>query len=144
MAYKPVAYRAIVGLFLANFAGPVSASASPLVKVRTVTLSYTDNKIQPATRIELRKGDTVRFVLRNKGKAVHEAIIGDAKTQRDHEKEMAAMGGHNMADESDRVTMKAGATKELTFKFDKSGSFELACHQPGHFAAGMRVKITVK
>ena len=38
-----------------------------------------------------------------------------------------------------------GANKTVTkeVKFDKPGTYEIACHVPGHYEAGMHVEITV-
>ena len=46
---------------------------------RTVEIRMTDAMRFTPDRIELRQGDTVRFVVRNTGKLMHEFVIGTKK-----------------------------------------------------------------
>jgi uncharacterized cupredoxin-like copper-binding protein len=43
----------------------------------------------------------------------------------------------------DSVTLQPGETKQLTWRFSDGGTFEYACHEPGHYEGGMRGQITV-
>ncbi len=51
---------------------------------RTITVTMTDNRYSPEN-IEVKKGETIRFVLKNKGEFVHEFIIGTAKMHKAHQ-----------------------------------------------------------
>jgi uncharacterized cupredoxin-like copper-binding protein len=51
---------------------------------------------------------------------------------------MGDMGGDDPA-----VTVEPGKTEELTTRFDDAGTYEIGCHEPGHYAAGMKITITV-
>jgi uncharacterized cupredoxin-like copper-binding protein len=42
------------------------------------------------------------------------------------------------------VTIPASGTKELTWVFAEAGTVLIGCHQPGHYAAGMKGQITVQ
>ena len=59
---------------------------------RTIGLTMVDSFYRPSSTIQLRRGDRVKFVLRNRGKLPHEAVIGTLAEQMAHEKEMVAMG----------------------------------------------------
>lgn len=111
---------------------------------RTVRITALDTmRFVPAT-VQVRPGETVRFVVTNKGKLVHEFILGDRREQTEHEEEMQRMAGMTMPDEANGVTLRPGETKILTWTFGKRGVVEYACHQPGHYGAGMVGKIFVK
>ena len=46
-------------------------------------------------------------------------------------------------DQANNVTVASGETKELTWAFTEPGTVLIGCHQPGHYAAGMKGQITV-
>jgi len=92
--------------------------------------------------LKVAKGEKVTFRFTNSGKLAHDAFIGDRAAQQEHEKEMGDKhGGHGSAD--DAVTVKPGGKAQLTYTFDESGKFEVGCHQPGHYAAGMKIDVEV-
>ncbi|MDQ3945066.1 MAG: hypothetical protein M3357_07960, partial [Actinomycetota bacterium] len=109
---------------------------------RTVDVDMVDNAFRPAT-LTAAPGERIRFVFRNNGKAVHDAFIGDAAAQAEHEKEMreadgdAHGGGHDV--DGDALTVDPGKSGELTYTFEGTGTVEIGCHQPGHYAAGMKL-----
>lgn len=115
----------------------------PGVADRIVTITALDIRYDlPALKINT--GETVRFVVTNKGSSVHEFVLGDAAEQAEHEMMMQGMRGMTMADEANAIRLKPGETKELVWTFAKAGTIEYACHQPGHYAAGMVGKIVVR
>lgn len=80
------------------------------------------------------------------GQTAHEFTLGDASMQQDHAAEMAEMAetGDGMAgDQGNNMTLLPGETKELTWRFGDPGMLEYACHEPGHYEAGMFGEITV-
>jgi uncharacterized cupredoxin-like copper-binding protein len=81
----------------------------------------------------------------NTGTQLHEFVLGDAKVQDDHEKEMKDMAPENMkmADTANAVDVDPGETKELTWTFPKKGTVIFGCHVPQHYAGGMKGTITV-
>ena len=133
-----IPFVVLLGLLL-----PPLASTAQISGPRKVNLLLTDNAYSPKTLLKVRKGDTIVFTFVNKGKVLHEALIGTPSVQAAHEKEMSGMGNMAMADEKDRVSMKPGQTKKLSFTFDKAGSYEIGCHQPTHYKLGMKVSIMV-
>jgi len=99
--------------------------------------------------LEIRQGETVRFVVTNRSTIDHDFTIGDAASQTAHRREMAEMMGRpGMAgmmnhDDANAVFLKPGETKELIWKFSRAGRFEFACNVPGHYEAGMKGSLTV-
>lgn len=96
--------------------------------------------------VNVQAGETVRFVFHNAGQAVHDAFLGDEAAQAEHEKEMrsagsgsAGMGGMG----GDGIKVDPGKTGELTHTFRKGESVVIGCHEPGHYAAGMKLPVTV-
>lgn len=122
----------------------MSATMPPAVgsATRTVDLTMADIRFEPS-QLAVRKGETVRLVFHNQGKLEHEATIGDAGMQAAHEQEMATSSGSMNMHDSGAVTVAAGATGELTHTFTETGSVLIGCHEPGHYAAGMKVDVFV-
>ncbi len=120
-------------------AGAVTTVAGP----RTVNVDMADIKFDTPS-VDAKVGETVRFVFHNQGKLTHEAVIGDRAAQDAHEQLMASMApGMTMTDTADAVSVPAGKTGELTYAFKTTGQLFIGCHQPGHYAAGMRIIINV-
>ena len=111
--------------------------------VRIIRITALDIRFDK-TQLSARSGETVRFIVTNKGRLTHEFTIGDAKEQAEHEKEMQRMDGKVMPDEPNAMTLKPGETKTLIWTFGPKQVVEFACHVPGHYAAGMVGKIFVK
>lgn len=120
--------------------GHVGTSAKADRTVKLVTLDAM--QFTPDT-LHVRPGETVRFIVTNKGKLTHEFIIGDAREQAEHEQEMQKMPSMDMPNEPNGIMLKPGQTKTLIWTFGQGGEVEFACHVPGHFAAGMVGKILV-
>lgn len=111
---------------------------------RTVEVAMEDIKFDP-TSLTVKAGETIDFLFVNNGKVTHDAFIGDAAAQMDHDTEMADMGdmGTHSMDEA-AITVQPGDSGELSYTFDQPGTIQIGCHQPGHYAAGMKIDITVE
>jgi uncharacterized cupredoxin-like copper-binding protein len=94
-------------------------------------------------RVTVRKGEQVRFVLRNNGEIDHEFVIGTVEENRRHMKEMEAHPDMEHDDPNAR-RLKPRATGEIVWQFTKAGTFEFACLIPGHYRAGMVGTIVVE
>ncbi len=95
--------------------------------------------------VTVQAGKTVDFEVTNEGKLLHEFVLGDHQLQLDHEEEMANMApGMVMGDEPNAIAVQPGETKQLAFTFTEPGEYTYACHQPGHYDAGMIGTITVE
>ncbi len=123
---------------------PAAASNVP-VPDRTIAIQTTDQLRFAPDSISARAGETVAFKVTNSGTVDHEFVIGDAAVQQAHEQEMAkAAGSSPMADEQAYVvSVPAGKTATLVYRFTKPGTLLYGCHVAGHYAAGMQGTITV-
>lgn len=109
---------------------------------RTIEIAMTDDMRFTPSNIEVKQGETVKFVLRNKGKILHEMVIGDKKTLDEHAALMAKFP--NMEhDEPYMSHVAAGKEGTLVWNFNRAGDFDFACLIPGHYQAGMVGKIKV-
>jgi uncharacterized cupredoxin-like copper-binding protein len=102
-----------------------------------VTLHH--SRFQPG-RFTVPAGTTVRFVIRNTDPIDHEFILGNRAVQRYFERT-----AHPEHDGSvpGQVSVPALETRTTTYTFDRPGTVLLGCHLPGHYAYGMRGKVTV-
>ena len=122
--------------------GPVEPPAPAHGEERRVDLEMQDIAFSP-TALDVKLGETVTFVFTNKGRLVHDAFIGDKAAQDHHAQEMRESGGsHNHAHEGG-VTVPPGQKGALRYRFDKLGTLEIGCHEPGHYEAGMKVILNV-
>ena len=94
-------------------------------------------------RIAVKLGETVRFVVRNEGKQLHEFVIG---TRQENEAHAALMTKFPEMehDEPWMAHVKPGATQEVVWQFNRPGEFHYACLVAGHFEAGMIGKVIVR
>lgn len=94
-------------------------------------------------RITVRKGEQVRFQLRNNGEIDHEFVIGTFEENRRH---MKAMEAHPDMEHDDpnAKRLKPKATGEILWQFTKAGTFDFSCLIPGHREAGMFGSIVVE
>ena len=97
------------------------------------------------TTLTVKTGETIDFRFTNTGQIPHDAFIGDAAAQMEHDDEMAHMGDastHSMGEAA--VTVQPGAAGQLSYTFTEPGTYEVGCHQPGHYGAGMKIEVTVE
>ncbi len=84
------------------------------------------------SEVRIVAGETITFEVTTMGPTVHEFMVGQAA---------AVNADSDAAPEVADIGMMA--TKSLTYTFAGDGPFAFACHEPGHFEAGMRGVITV-
>ena len=97
------------------------------------------------TALTVKTGETIDFEFTNTGQIAHDALIGDDAAQKDHEAEMAESGdsdGHSQEDGA--LVLQPGESGSLSYTFSEPGAYEVGCHQPGHYAAGMKIDVTVE
>ena len=101
-----------------------------------------DMKFDRAT-IDVRRGDTVRFVVTNRGAAMHEMVIG---TQPDLDAHAALMREFPEMEheEAYMAHVPPGREGEIVWQFTMSGRFRFGCLVASHFEAGMAGDITVR
>jgi uncharacterized cupredoxin-like copper-binding protein len=113
-------------------------------RIVQVTMGESDGKMLfvPA-RLEVRKGDQIKFVLRNNGELDHEFVLASTADNLKHAEAMKENPGmvHEEPNGRQLAPKKAG---EIVWKFTRTGEFEYACLIPGHREAGMTGTIVVK
>jgi uncharacterized cupredoxin-like copper-binding protein len=110
---------------------------------RTIEVAMTDDMRFTPSTIDVRQGETVRFVVTNKGKVLHEMVMGTRQSLDDHAALMQKFPGMQH-DEPHMAHVAAGRRGELVWKFNRAGTFDFACLLPGHYQAGMAGRIKVK
>jgi len=94
-------------------------------------------------KIQVRKGEQIRFVIHNEGMLRHEFMLA---TVADNNKHAALMKKYPDMEHDDPNAKSAepGKTVEIIWHFTKAGTFEFACLIPGHREAGMHGTVRVK
>ena len=142
--------RTLIGWFVAAMTmgacggGDDHHSASPkppdqATPARTIDVRMRDIHYDPAA-VTVKAGETVTFMFHNEGDIVHDAFIGDEASQERHEKDMK--GGHH-GKGGGAISVEPGKTGSITHTFGKAGTTIIGCHEPGHYAGGMKVTVTV-
>ncbi|MEC5384234.1 cupredoxin family protein [Uliginosibacterium sp. H3] len=117
-------------------------AGSPKAVSRTVEIRMLDTMRFSPDKLNLKQGETVRFVVRNEGSMLHELVIGTKAVLDQHAAMMAKFPDmtHSAAY---MAHVGPGATKELIWTFNRAGDFDFACLIAGHYQAGMRGQIVV-
>lgn len=108
---------------------------------RTIRLEVYEYRFSPS-EINIKQGETVRFIVKNTGKKKHEMMIDTIQHLREHEK-MMREHDHEAHTEPNQIILEPGEEKELIWYFTQAGTIDFACPVPGHFK-GMRGKIIVE
>ena len=129
---------------------------------RVIKVSMYDNYYVP-NKFKIKKDETIKFVVENKGQLVHEFNIATKEMHLKHQpemmmlveneillmdkidkKKMKKMSKKNPAmlhSHSNSVLLSPGEKSELIWKFSNSVKLEAACNVPGHYDVGMIAKI---
>jgi uncharacterized cupredoxin-like copper-binding protein len=113
-------------------------------RVMQITMRETDGKmVFIPDRVEVKKGEQVRFVLRNSGELEHEFILATTEENLKHAEQMKKFPEMEHDDPNGkRLVPKKSA--EIVWRFTKAGTFEFGCLIPGHREAGMTGTVIVK
>ena len=114
---------------------------------RTIEVVATDNAFS-LKAFDVRDGETVRFVVLNKGIDPHEFIIGTIAEHAEHRRMMKEMidrqkkDGHvhsmTSMEHEGGVWIEPGKTASFVWTFARTPDLEFACNIPGHYEDGMR------
>ena len=115
----------------------VAAKAS-----RTITIEMSDNMRYTPSNIQVKQGETVRFIVKNVGQVKHELSLGSEKELLEHLEQMKKFPDMEH-DEPSKVTLQPGKEGEIVWQFTKTGAVNFACLMPGHYEAGMKGAINV-
>lgn len=114
----------------------------PQKAARTVNVDMSDKMRFSPDTITVKQGETIKFVVKNSGKIMHEFVLGTMKELKEHAEMMKKHPGMEH-DEPYMAHVAPGKTETITWQFTKPGSFNFGCLIAGHFEAGMIGKVTV-
>ena len=109
---------------------------------RIITIEMSDNMRYTPSNIQVKQGETVRFVVKNVGQVKHELSLGTEKELLEHLEQMKRFPDMEH-DEPGKLTLAPGAQGEIVWQFTKAGTVNFACLMPGHYEAGMKGAIQV-
>lgn len=118
--------------------------ADPASADRVIEIEALDTLEFDPPEITVSVGETVTFRVTDPGALPHDFMIGTEEMQEEHDAEMAEMSGEMMHEDPNVFGLAAGETKEMTWHFTEPGQILYGCHQPGHYAAGMKGTITIE
>lgn len=121
---------------------PFGKAADPRKAAKTIRVDMADTMRFTPSKLTVKRGDTVRFVAANRGKVMHEMVLGTLDELKQHAEMMRKHPGMEH-DEPHMLHVQPGKTGEMGWRFTKAGEFHYGCLIPGHFEAGMVGRITV-
>ena len=122
---------------------PFGIAGNPKNITRTVKMDMSDEmRFFPST-LTVKRGETVRFTVGNKGTTMHEMVIGTMAELKAHAELMKKFPDMEH-DAPYMAHVKPGTTQEIVWQFNRAGEFNYACLIAGHFEAGMVGRVIVK
>jgi uncharacterized cupredoxin-like copper-binding protein len=95
------------------------------------------------SNVSIKTGETVKFLVSNSGKQLHEMVLGTPQELKEHAELMRKFPNMEHA-EPHMAHVRPGAQGEIVWQFDKAGEYQFACLIPGHSEAGMVGRLVVK
>ncbi len=109
---------------------------------RTINIDMNDKMRFTPASVSVKQGETIRFIVKNSGKVMHEFVLGNMAELKEHAELMKKFP--NMEhDEPYMAHVAPGKTETVIWQFTKAGEFHFGCLLPGHFEAGMVGKVNV-
>jgi uncharacterized cupredoxin-like copper-binding protein len=110
---------------------------------RTINVDMSDRMRFTPAELTVKRGEIVRFRVKNSGQVMHEMVLGTMDALKSHAEMMRKHPGMEH-DEPYMAHVAPGKTETMTWQFTKAGEFYYGCLVPGHFEAGMLGKLIVK
>ncbi|MGM4885353.1 cupredoxin domain-containing protein [Tardiphaga sp. 20_F10_N6_6] len=114
----------------------------PKKPAREIVVSMNEMDYSPAV-IEVKRGEQIRFVIRNVGTEAHEFLLATTAENLKHGEAMKKNPDMEH-DEPNGLRLAAKKSGEVLWKFSKAGTFEYSCLIPTHRELGMTGKVIVK
>jgi uncharacterized cupredoxin-like copper-binding protein len=114
----------------------------PKKPARAITVLINEMDYTPS-KIEVKRGEQIRFVIRNAGTETHEFMLATTAENLKHAEEMKKYPDMEH-DDPNGVTVAPNKTAEILWRFSKAGNFEYSCLIPIHRESGMIGTVTVK
>lgn len=126
-------------------AGEPGDPKKPVARTMEVTMQETEDAkmLFSPDRVEVKRGEQVRFVLKNAGKVDHEFMLDSVSNNAKHK--IAMQKNPDMEhDDANGKRLNPDGSSEIIWRFTKAGTFEYACLIPGHYESGMKGTVVVK
>lgn len=128
----------------ANFSAGQPGNPKKPARVVQITMREGDGKMMYVPeKVEVRRGEQIKFIIRNDGELDHEFILATTKENLRHAEEMKK-NPEMEHDDPNAQRLAPKQVKEIVWKFTKAGTFEFSCLIPGHREAGMTGNVIVK
>jgi uncharacterized cupredoxin-like copper-binding protein len=126
-------------------AGEPGDAKKPVARTIEVSMKETDDAkmLFEPNQVEIKRGEQVKFVLKNVGKVDHEFMLDSVQNNAKHKVAMEQNPDMEHDDPNGRRLAPAGSS-EIVWRFTKAGTFEFACLIPGHYESGMKGTVVVK
>ena len=126
-------------------AGEPGDPKKPVVRTVEVSMKETEDAkmLFEPDRVEVKRGEQVKFVLKNTGKVDHEFMLDSVQNNAKHKVAMEQNPDMEHDDPNGKRLAPSGSD-EIVWRFTKAGTFEFACLIPGHYESGMKGTVVVK
>src|ERR1700752_123791 len=121
---------------------PAGEPGDPRKPARTIEVVMSEMAYEPGS-IEVKRGEQIRFIIRNAGTEDHEFLLATTKENLAHAA-MMKKNHHMKHDEPNAVMLAPKQSAELLWKFTKAGTFDYSCLIPNHREYGMTGRVTVR
>jgi len=126
-------------------AGEPGDPKKPVARTIEVTMKETEDAkmLFEPNKVEIKRGEQVKFVLKNAGKVDHEFMLDSVQNNAKHK--VAMEQNPDMEhDDPNGKRLAPNDSNEIVWRFTKAGTFEFACLIPGHYESGMKGTVVVK
>jgi uncharacterized cupredoxin-like copper-binding protein len=128
----------------AQFSAGEPGNPKKLAKIVLITMREGSGEMMfIPNRVEVKRGEQVRFMLSNSGMLDHEFVLATAEENVKHAEEMKKNPDMEH-DDPNAKRIQPKKRDEIVWRFTKAGTFEFGCLIPGHREAGMIGTIVVK
>ena len=113
-------------------------------RIVEITMREGDGKMMfIPNRLEFRRNEQIRFVLKNDGVLDHEFMLATVEENAKHAELMLKYPDMEHDDPNGK-RLEPKQSAEILWRFTKTGTFEFACLIPGHYETGMKGVVVVK
>lgn len=127
-----------------HFSAGVPGNPKRPARVIEVVMKEGDGKMEYVpNRVEVKRNEQIRFVLKNAGELAHEFVLASTADNLKHAELMQKYPDMEHDDPNGK-TLQPKANSEILWRFTKRGTFEFGCLIPGHREAGMTGTVVVK
>lgn len=109
---------------------------------RTIQVDMNSGMRFKPSDIQVKQGETIRFVLKNTDSVKHEFSLGTKQELLEHYEVMKKFPDMEH-DEPNKISLAPGQQGEVIWQFTKAGAVDFACLHVGHFDAGMKGQVKV-